>query len=772
MRIKFVEIENFRRLKSTRIHFGNKNTILTGPNNSGKTTAMNALIKFLKEKEKIFINDFTLSVHKEINKIGEQWEEKYLDKEVEIDDLKIDEDEIDDTLKLIDKLVPKLDIWLKVEEGEEMHVEELLPTLNWTIEDDLGIRIMLDIGDNLQNLHRDYIQNKINCNEAKKIEPEVKLWPLNLVDFLCGNKEPNLAKYFNKKVYILNPKKLYTDDKILENDNLTKLQPLSRNLAPLSMEILKGLFRVDVIKAQRGFQDDEGDPLSKQLHRYYINHLDMETRPNGDDLKIRKIQQGTDLKINNGLKLSFKPAISELNNLGYPGFSDPQLKITTVTDMSEQIERSTKMTNKVHGDYDIPESYNGLGYQNLISMTFLMIEFRDGWMCKGKGYENRIDHSIPKLHLVLIEEPEAHLHVQVQEVFLKNAYKTLTKNIPKQYHTQLVISTHSSNIVNRAEFKNVRYFKKQKIDDEECPVSSVINMHNIFGRENSSESITKRFVKRYIRSSHCDLFFADAIILVEGKAEAILLPHFITNHFDKLDNTYISILEIGGRHMHTLRPLIETLDVPCLIITDTDAGEIEGNHSKMQPTRDDNCTTTNTTIRLWLRSLGEEKGKDGKAKYEILNDIIDLTDLEKHPKHSITEELCRDIRFAYQTEVCIKIDNGDIDYIPNTFEDALISKNIEFFSNENKYDIFTDNNTTKILKCLNNTKNEEEFRKELYNAPKELDKANFALDLFYLEKLNKIKPPDYIADGLRWLIKRLEERENESAPCMEVECYG
>ena len=47
MRIKFVEVSNFRKLKSTHLDFDPKTTILVGANNSGKTSAMVALRYFL-----------------------------------------------------------------------------------------------------------------------------------------------------------------------------------------------------------------------------------------------------------------------------------------------------------------------------------------------------------------------------------------------------------------------------------------------------------------------------------------------------------------------------------------------------------------------------------------------------------------------------------------------------------------------------------------------------------------------------------------------------
>ena len=73
MKIDFLHIQNFRKLKDCRIDFSEKETIFVGANNSGKTTAMDAMIKFLKKTNTFSTRDFTLSNWAEINKIGEEW---------------------------------------------------------------------------------------------------------------------------------------------------------------------------------------------------------------------------------------------------------------------------------------------------------------------------------------------------------------------------------------------------------------------------------------------------------------------------------------------------------------------------------------------------------------------------------------------------------------------------------------------------------------------------------------------------------------------------
>ncbi|MDN4733276.1 AAA family ATPase [Vibrio parahaemolyticus] len=196
------------------------------------------------------------------------------------------------------------------------------------------------------------------------------------------------------------------------------------------------------------------------------------------------------------------------------------------------------------------------------------------------------------IHLVLIEEPEAHLHAQVQQVFIRKAYDVLRKydQIDSALTTQLVVSTHSSYIAYEAGFENLRYFKRKPANAiNTVPNAEVVNLSDVFPSDKERESDvlnTKKFVSRYLKTTHCDLFFSNGIILVEGAAERMLLPHFIEHHHPSLRQSYLSVLEIGGAHAQKLRPLIERLEIPTLIITDTDA--CDTNSNKQRPEKGKN----------------------------------------------------------------------------------------------------------------------------------------------------------------------------------------
>ena len=186
------------------------------------------------------------------------------------------------------------------------------------------------------------------------------------------------------------------------------------------------------------------------------------------------------------------------------------------------------------------------------------------------GYES--DVAIELLHLVLVEESEAHLHVQVQQVFIKKAYEVLRNRRELENSssliTQMIVSTHSSHIAHELDFSCLRYFRRAPTTQKEkIPMATVINLSQTFGDHDN----TSKFATRYLRTTHCDLFFADAAILVEGLVERMLIPHFIREKFTRLDQSYISLLEIGGAHAHRLKPLLDTLGILSLIVTDLDS---------------------------------------------------------------------------------------------------------------------------------------------------------------------------------------------------------
>lgn len=721
MKIDFIHIQNFRKLKDCRIDFSEKETVFVGANNSGKTTAMEALIKFLKSRE-FTTREFTLSNWMHINSIGEDWlKEK-------------DPTKIDLTIKRWESNLPALDIWFKVEKNELHYVSNLIPTLDWT-GGLLGVRLRFE-PDNIEELYREF---STACNASRSISGSVKpmskkdgnfsLWPKNMWDFL----DKKMGGLFKVKTYLLNP------------DLFPTLQQLTTSDVPIEGDALASLIKIDVINAQRGFSDPNADPseaaansktLSNQLRSYYDRHLNPNVNPTGDDIKaLRAIYEAKEI-FDSNLKESFKASLGELELLNYPGFGSAKINLSSKFNTVDSLNHDSAVQYFLDDslpELTLPEKYNGLGYQNLISIVFKLIRFRDEWMRIGKiANESNSESEFEPLHLVLIEEPEAHLHAQVQQVFIREAYKVLRRNVNLEkntkFSTQLVISTHSNHVAHEINFTSLRYFKREVSPKGSVNTSRVVNLSKTFG----NESDTTKFAIRYLKTTHCDLFFADAVILVEGPAERMLLPYFIKHH-SKLCNCYISILEIGGSHAHTLKPLIESLGITTLIVTDIDSVNPSDSGKKVRPEKGKKYNTGNDTLKSWL-----PKEKD-------LDKLLALKEADK-------ESASLPIKVAYQVPITIKDTKGDIVVNPYTFEDSLVMENRSIFQ--------TLAGGTGLLKEMVDASKKidiHESAQALYDVitAKGAKKAEFALELFFFKEPNVLLTPIYIKEGLNWLESKL-----------------
>ena len=762
MRIAYFEIQNFRKLKSCRVEIGERETLLIGANNSGKTSAIEAFILFLKKErnKEIVTTDFTLSNWHELNAIGHSWvqsDDADFIQAAQLEAIGGNEASVFYLDSWRDNL-PTLDLWLDVNDAEIHYVSHLIPTLSWK-GGLIGVRLILEpkINDQQQveGLYKDFRQAfKAAESAVAAFNPKKnpgnqppKLWPQTLREFL----DKKLHTYFTINAYLLDPARLEAPV-----DGVAKPQKLSGNAFPISSNPFDGLFKLDVINAQRGFSDPNSSDstsssatsLSSQFRSYYDKHLNPSELPEPEDIDALSAIEEAKNKFDVRLKNSFQSAITELETMGYPGFSDPTIFVTTDVKPIDGLAHDSAVQFRVDGGNQdkplaLPEKYNGLGYQNLVSMVFRLIRYRDEWMRVGKAGKQleNAGSVIEPLHLVLIEEPEAHLHAQVQQVFIKNAYKVLRGNNnlkdSDKFTTQLVLSTHSSHIAHEVNFTDLRYFRRlPAISKKDVPCASLVNLSETFG----DNSDTSKFAARYLKTTHCDLFFADAVILVEGPAERMLVPHFIKARYCELDSRYITVLEIGGSHAHRLQPLIEKLGIFCLVITDLDSVEKPDNEraKKIQPARGKGYLTGNDTLKRWL------------PKIEILDDLLDCT--EKVSENGL---VC--VSYPATVSVAFTQGAGDEKTIPYTFEDALALDNIELFKN-----ITVNRGLIKKIKEALSAGTIDEACKDMFEAlGGSAKKAEMALELLFLHEPSELVPPQYIAEGLVWLQDKLKVKDQD-----------
>lgn len=141
MKIKRFDIKYFRRLQNCSIYLHEKQTVFVGANNSGKTSAMDALSLFVRgTKDNFQITDFSISNWKEIDKIGNSWIDENK-RELTVGELH--------SWQPFPTIYPHLDLWFDVNNNELQYCFDIIPNLEWD-GGDLGIRIQFEL-DNIDS---------------------------------------------------------------------------------------------------------------------------------------------------------------------------------------------------------------------------------------------------------------------------------------------------------------------------------------------------------------------------------------------------------------------------------------------------------------------------------------------------------------------------------------------------------------------------------------------------------------------------------------------
>ncbi len=735
-----------------RIDFACDTTIFVGSNNSGKTSAMTALRYFLVSPENLEVRDITMSNWPSLDALGKAWKSKVPGK----------------GLTEIDALLPMLDIWLDVPIDEIRHVSHILPTLDWN-GGLLGVRLHYCVKD-FTKLMAEYKEAREASDKASRHssteseQASLNVWPQTLFEFL----ERRFTSHIALASFILDP-----DAYKKPSNSVVKPQVLPPNAEPLEKNPIPQLIKINEIAAQRDFADAGGritrygegtlssasrrhykKPLAELMSTYYNRHLDPAKIPSEEDYKALEAIQSAERSFNLSLEERFATPFEELDSVGYPGSKNPKLVIRTSLRETDGLKHGTALQHELAKSSDegstplrLPEDYAGLGFQNLIAMTFLLMGFRDHWMRTGKASTeaaSATSDKIQPLHLVLIEEPEVHLHPQAQQVFTKQAYGLLRKHESlgkdSQFFTQLIISTHSSHVAYELGFEHLRYFRRDGTSKHsEVPTTMVANLSHVFGGDEE----TKRFVNRYLKATHCDLFFADAVIFVEGSSERILVPYFIQNHYETLTQCYLSIVDVGGSHAYKFRPLIEVLKIATLVISDLDSIDSQ-NQKAVLPKINVNQETSNHVLIDWVPG------------FRSIDELVSLED----SKHESSDTHGYPIYVAYPKAIPQAAENATEDaLIPRTFEDAMILQNAEVLKG-----ITGTRDSNKIGSLLNEGYAPSVLLKKL-NAPGFYSsKASFALDCLMFENAKALKPPKYIASGLDWLQRVLNADNGDSGP--------
>jgi len=658
MKLNRVQIKNFRLLRDVELFLESETSVIVGRNNSGKTSLSEVIRRFTSDKNATFyLQDFSTECYEEFCAAFKAEREGK------------EESEIRTLLPVIE-----LRLFFRYNPAQPRlgPLGEFIVDLDMACDEALVV-MRFEPMDGAINRLFDGLPEEITDATRKLFFREIAARIHNLYGIKVWAEDPNDAS----------------------------------NRKESSQSAVRTLLKTGFINAQRGLDDittKESDVLAKVLEGLFNNAsldtADEKERKIAEQLEeaVRTIQE----TIDSDFRSQLQQLLPTLQTFGYPGLGGSVLTTETSLDVHRLLTNHTKIRYEGDSGVLLPESYNGLGMRNLIFILLQIVSFYR---------EFRAQAHAPGVHIVFIEEPEAHLHPQMQEVFIRQIgaiVEKLNKEHEKdpEWPVQFLVSTHSSYIANEAHFESIRYFLPSPANDRSTIWNTKIK--DLRRGMSSTKPEDKKFLHQYLTLTRCDLFFADKAILIEGTSERLMLPIMIKKR-DKADTSgpklrsqYLTIMEVGGAYAHKFFDLLNFLELQTLIVTDLDpVTDVGGKKCLVHEAN----ATSNACINSWFG-----------GGPNVPNDLLEKSD---------EEQIRGRIRIAYQ---CQEVNDGPCG---RTFEDAFL------LANDAKFGVSGDTPEALAGDALAKA---ETFKKSAFALQYAIDDTDWNI-------------PKYINDGLAWLAR-------------------
>ena len=680
MRIQKVRVEGFRLLQDVEIMLETGSTVIVGRNNSGKTSLTDVFERFAGDGgAKLRLEDFSAGTRKKFFEARELREKG------------------EDPAKVL-AAIPKITITLTF--VYDSAAPSLGPLSSFIID--------LDMNSTAAIAKVEYAPTLPTLQQLLEVSDPPQGVEAN-AHFMRHLKEA-IPKAYSVQICAIDP----TDP-----DNVRHFEGTSH---------LAALLQCNLVRAQRTLdhaKHGDADVIGKLLSTLFKTASTPTATAADQQLaaQLKSSVEGIEREMQSEFDMMLKALLPAMNVLGFPSMNDTELRPETSLNVDALLSDHTRVVYAGTDGVHLPEGYNGLGTRNLIYMLLQLESYH-------KLYRARPTR--PTTHLIFIEEPEAHLHPQMQEVFISQlnaAVGKLSAKYPDEpaWQVQFVITTHSSHVANAAPFEAIRYFLNQQ------PVPASGRQTKVKDFKKGMAAIPagdKEFLHQYMTLTKCDLYFADKAIMVEGTTERVLMPRLceiVDKALDeehKLSKQYITTVEVSGAHAHLFYPLLNFLELKTLVITDLDAVRSavrknkKGNDINVWvkcPVADGN-RTSNTALREWFRPEAEknQEGRQNKPAPQIdLPTLLAKTDAEKISGYR---------RIAYQIP---EIPNSTV--CARSYEDALV------LANPDRFGLVVD----------------DDQADNAWEIAQDLPKSETALRFAIREKDWKV--PRYISEGLKWL---------------------
>jgi len=693
MYISNINITNYRNFRANSISFNDGMNVIIGHNNAGKSNLLRALALIFNSNSKkhLSIDDFN--------------------KNIPIEELK----ELPPSIKITATLTQ--------DDTEELFGDDLVTVSNWLTKLEEPYEAKLQYEFYLPTkFHKKY---KSIINRAKDI---FEVWQVIQSEFL---------RLYTYRVLGGDP----TNQTIADRESLQKfdfqfldaIRDVERDMFSGKNTLLKDVldFFMDYdIKSDKVLADEEKEIAIKEKKKVFGDLA-------GDLIEL--LSQ----RMTEGKKhiLSYASDIGASFDNSTPDFDG------NISDI--ELYSALKLIVENESGIKMPITNNGLGYNNLIFMSLLLSKMQ------VDANEEYLGSNAKVFPMLIIEEPEAHLHPTMQRQLLN----FLKRNLNDKKVRQMFITTHSTHITGAVNLDELICLYNHEGDTKV----------GYPGKSFTGNEEGKKYVQRFLDATKSNMLFAEKIILVEGLAEQLLMSIFAEHLNISLEDNHIAVINVGGKYFDHFLHLFNTFNQSAIkrkvaCITDRDPARKEKNK--------DDDDTKNSFKKCYPFELD-----------------ISKTDYE-YKINEYTDHYPENIKFFLQDEIYGKTLEYDLIRFNPDFKELITESTINRDEIFNLMDQYNKNETldkmlqtlksskenTRIIQALSddNLKWKDDDKKKALIASRYLNsvgKGVNALELAYeLEKdLLKIKStdekkdkqestdfktfmvPDYIKDAIEWM---------------------
>ena len=480
------------------------------------------------------------------------------------------------------------------------------------------------------------------------------------------------------------------------------------NIVPMDLASFRALFNYQNIMAGRTLDDGNSDRtriLSKNMidiasqeenWKTLIQSLPDKIKQSIEDEQIQQEVRKASIE-------TLGKTIEQISKTNGGQAGNITIDMVVTDEAVQSLLKSITSAKYQVDDFFLKESSQGLGYSNLI---FIHLQL--------EKYRKTIDPLL--VNFFVIEEPEAHMHPQMQNVFSQYLFAYYSKESAMQGF----VTTHSHEVVRNSRISQLRVLRQVK--PFEC---CLYDLHRFIDEVIKPNQELKDLIEfdGFYAINFPDIIFADKVILYEGDTERMLIKNaLLSERFEALRNQYISFVQVGGAYAINYKPILDYLNIKSLIITDLDFdADAETESDVVQ------SLSTNATINAFAK----EALKESEPTVQVLYSLKD------NMKHVAIKNIC----LAFQ---------GINDHYARTLEEAMLAKryNMSALDTKTRKEWTRLRKNDKLKFVIPQKVVSCSIRTIVHHTSK--NKTDFMYSVI-LNKFVDAMLPNYIEEGLMWL---------------------